>query len=260
LQEKMASLGTLTAGVAHEINNPTNFVQVGCENLHVGLQAFESFLVTLAGGDDADEAVLNSFSQKTAPMYEQLAIIKGGAQRISTIVKDLRAFTHLDDSALKPADIVECLQSTINLLQIKYVKIAEFVSYFKSLPELICYAAKLNLVFMAAIVNGCEAIERKQSEQTTKQLGQIMVSCRTSDEAIIISIKDNGCGMSDETQRRLFDPFYTTKDVGKGTGLGMSVAFGIVKEHGGTIEVESSEHLGSEIMICLPLEQSHNAL
>ncbi|NQZ06029.1 MAG: GAF domain-containing protein [Algicola sp.] len=253
LQEKMASLGTLTAGVAHEINNPTNFIHVGCENLAVDLLSFEAFLVELAGGDEADKAVLDSFGKRTAPLHEQLTVIKDGAQRIKTIVEDLRAFTHLDDSALKPADIVECLRSTVNLLQIKYIKTAEFVVDFKSLPELICYAAKLNQVFMSVIVNGCEAIERKQSEQQTELLGQITISCYAQGEVIIISIKDNGCGMSDEIKGQLFDPFYTTKDVGKGTGLGMSVAFGIIKEHGGTIEAVSSELVGSEIMILLPL-------
>jgi two-component system NtrC family sensor kinase len=256
----MVSLGTLTAGVAHEINNPTNFIHVGCYNLSVDLLGFEAFLVKLAGGDDADKAVLDSFSKRTAPLHEQLTIIKGGPQRIKTIVDDLRAFTHLDDSALKPADIIDCLRSTINLLQIKYIKTAEFVCDLTSLPELICYAAKLNQVFMAVIVNGCEAIERKQSEQQTETLGQITISCHAEVEAITICIKDNGCGMSDEIKGQLFDPFYTTKDVGEGTGLGMSVAFGIIKEHGGSIEVESIEHLGSKITIVLPTEQSHNAL
>ncbi|MCJ8269264.1 MAG: ATP-binding protein, partial [Psychrosphaera sp.] len=262
LQEKMASLGTLTAGVAHEINNPTNFVHVGVENLEVDLKRFEEFILELAG-EDADEEVLETLRDKFVPLNEHISTVKDGTKRIKTIVEDLRAFTRLDDSARKPADIVDCLESTVNLVKTKYLEVVEFVTDLKPIPDMVCYPAKLNQMFMNLIVNGCDAIRQKQREQNKqhpgqkepghRELGQITITCQALADTVTITVQDTGCGMSDDTKNKLFEPFFTTKDVGEGTGLGMAISFGIIEEHGGAIEVESTEGEGTLITVYLPV-------
>ncbi len=234
--EKMASLGTLTAGVAHEINNPTNFVHVSTQNLEADLLKFQQFIVDLAG-EDADEAILDSFREQFRPLYDHLKTIKNGTERIKIIVEDLRTFTQLDAAEQKTVVITELLQSTLNLVQTQYLEVADFITEFEAAPQLNCYPAQLNQVFMNLIVNACDAI--KTVDKAKRGQGQIHIGCRQYDDMIEITIKDNGCGMSDESKTQLFEPFYTTKDVGEGTGLGLSIAWGIVQKHGGELSVES---------------------
>ncbi|MFT4924653.1 MAG: signal transduction histidine kinase/ligand-binding sensor domain-containing protein [Phenylobacterium sp.] len=249
--EKMASLGILTAGVAHEINNPTNFVHVSTQNLEVDLVRFQQFLFALAG-EDADVEVLNSFRAQFAPLHEHLTIIKSGTERIKLIVQDLRAFTQLDAAAQKTVKITDLLQSTLNLVQTKYLEVAEFVTDFTITPELLCYPAQLNQVFMNLIINACDAIESNQQQQGSSAQGRIVIGCHQQGEAIVIVVRDNGCGMSKESKNNLFEPFYTTKDVGKGTGLGLSISFGIVQKHGGELTVESEPGQGATFRLVLP--------
>ncbi len=253
--EKMASLGTLTAGVAHEINNPTNFVHVSAQNLEVDLKRFQQFLFDLAG-DDADEEVLDSFRQQFEPLYDHLQTIKEGSSRIATIVQDLRAFSQLDAADKKTACITDLLRSTLHLVQTKYLEITEFVTEFTDNPELQCYPAQLNQVFMNLIVNACDAIRDRQREQKSpklKQLGKIIIACNVVDNAVEVTIKDNGYGMTKETLSKLFEPFYTTKDIGEGTGLGLSISFGIVQKHQGELFVESELGVGSVFTLRLPM-------
>lgn len=259
LQEKMASLGTLTAGVAHEINNPTNFVHVGVENLDVDLKRFEQFIFELMG-DDADEEIIQSFKQHFAGFNEHMVTVKDGTVRIKTIVEDLRVFTQLDNTDRKPANIVDCIESTLNLVKTQYLEVAQFVTQLDDVPEFECYPAKLNQVFMNVIINACDAIEEKRTQQGLTKVGLVNIACKVEDEIIMIEVKDDGCGMSDETKNKLFEPFYTTKTVGKGTGLGMAISFGIIEEHGGTIEVESSVNKGTSILLKLPLNPTFDAL
>ncbi len=250
--EKMASLGTLTAGVAHEINNPTNFVHVSTQNLGADLDKFQQFLFDLAG-EDAEQSILDSFSRRFKPMHQHLATITEGTQRIKHIVKDLRAFTQLDAADHKSVVITRCLQSTINLVKTKNKAVAHFVTEFVDSPELLCYPAQLNQVFMNLIVNACDAIRDKLRQQQIDTPGEVKVSCRVVNDEIEITVKDNGCGMTDQTKKKLFEPFYTTKDVGEGTGLGLSISYGIVQKHGGELSVESVLGEGSVFKLTLPL-------
>ncbi|NQZ08207.1 MAG: DUF4154 domain-containing protein [Algicola sp.] len=250
--EKMASLGTLTAGVAHEINNPTNFVHVSTQNLMADLENFQQFLFKLAG-EDAEQAILDSFNQRFKPMYQHLATIKDGTQRIQLIVKDLRAFTQLDAADHKTVVITECLQSTINLVKTKNNSVAKFSTEFVDAPKLLCYPAQLNQVFMNLIVNACDAIRAKLRQQKDDTPGQVIGGCRVVDEHIEITVKDDGCGMNEQTKKKLFEPFYTTKDVGEGTGLGLSISYGIVQKHGGELSVESVLGEGSVFKLTLPI-------
>ncbi|NQZ05597.1 MAG: response regulator [Algicola sp.] len=247
--EKMASLGTLTAGVAHEINNPVNFIHVSKQNLEADLELFERFLLDLAG-EDADESILDSFNQQFKPLYEHLTTIENGTLRIKDIVKDLKTFTQLDCAEQQTAVITQLLQATVNLVQTQYLKTIEFVTDFADSPTLYCYPAQLNQVFMNLLVNACEAIHIAQ--QQTPTTGCVRIGCQWVDDVIQVTIKDNGCGMTQTTQAKLFEPFYTTKAVGDGTGLGLSIAFGIIQRHGGELTVKSTLNSGSQFTVSIP--------
>ncbi|MFT4924234.1 MAG: signal transduction histidine kinase/ligand-binding sensor domain-containing protein [Phenylobacterium sp.] len=254
--EKMAALGILTAGVAHEINNPTNFVRVSAQNLEADLHCFQEFLIKLAG-DEADAAIIKRFRQRFSALQKHLDTIADGTQRIKIIVRDLRAFTQLDCAAQKTVKLTDLLQSTVNLVKTSYFDITEFVTDFNATPEVPCYPAQLNQVLMNLIVNACDAISEKQQAQRDQQQspdhGQITIGCEVIDDVAEIVIKDNGNGMTDETKTKLFEPFYSTKGVGKGTGLGLSISFGIVQKHGGELLVESEVGVGTCFRVRLPL-------
>ncbi|NQZ12344.1 MAG: GAF domain-containing protein, partial [Algicola sp.] len=251
--EKMASLGALTAGVAHEINNPTNFVHVSAQNLEVDLERFQEYVMALAG-DDADEAILMDFRQQFAPLYGHIATIQDGTERIKTIVHDLRAFTHLDAVNKRKVSITENILSTIHLVQTQFSEVAEFITEFNDDPQLVCYPSQLNQVYMNLIVNACDAIRDKQSQQGNKEKGKIIIGCRSLIDNVEITIQDNGNGMSEATKKRLFEPFYTTKEVGKGSGLGLSISYGIVKKHHGQLTADALEGVGTTFRLLLPYQ------
>ncbi|MFT4924233.1 MAG: ligand-binding sensor domain-containing protein/signal transduction histidine kinase [Phenylobacterium sp.] len=248
--EKMAALGTLTAGVAHEMNNPTNFVNASAQNLEFDLQRFRTYLLQLAGSD-ANEQILDSFAEHFGSLQAHLDTIKNGTERIRVIVQDLKVFTQLDSAVRKFVSVNELLQSTVNLVKTKYLEVAVFTTHFDDDPHLLCYPAQLNQVFMNLIVNACDAIEEKQAQQGSQVLGKLVIGCQVVDDMIEISIKDNGNGMTKETKNKLFEPFYTTKEVGKGTGLGLSISFGIVQKHGGELLVESELGIGTTFVLRL---------
>ena len=253
--EKMASLGTLTSGVAHEINNPNNFVHVSAQNLQVDLTRLNKFLIALAG-DNADEAVLASFRRQFAPLHKHIEMITEGSTRIKNIVQDLRVFTQLDAGKLKDINVCDCIHSTINLVRTNYLNTVEFVIDLP--PELVlrCYPAQLNQVFMNLIVNACDAIRQRQLHQASTQSeverGTVTIACKAFGDSIEITIKDDGYGMTEQTKNKLFEPFYTTKDVGEGSGLGLSISYGIVQKHQGQLTVESQLSEGSVFTLTLP--------
>ncbi len=257
--EKMASLGTLTSGVAHEINNPNNFIHVSAQNLEADLAQFNQFLIKLAG-DKADQAILDSFRQQFEPLYNHITTIKDGTGRIKSIVQDLRAFSQLDSFCQKTVNITECLQSTVNLVRTNYLEVTEFITDFTPDLTMCCYPAQLNQVFMNIIVNACDAIKHKQqqTESLNREHGKVTISCRQLGEKIEITIKDNGCGMDEITKSKLFEPFYTTKTVGNGAGLGLSIAYGIIQKHQGELTVESESQAGSCFNLILPVERDED--
>lgn len=251
-QEKMASLGTLTAGVAHEINNPTNFAHVSAQNLEHDLNRFRQFLFELAG-EDADQEILDSFDEKFDPLFKHLATIKDGTDRIKGIVKDLQAFTRHDKAGRQKIGIVDCLRSTMKLVQAQYRETAEFVEDFRYAPQIECWPAQLNQVIMNMLVNACHAISEKQMQSDDPFAGKVVIRTTCEDEHVIIAFIDNGCGMETTTESKLFEPFFTTKEVGEGTGLGLSISFGIVQKHDGDIMVDSELGKGSTFSIKLPI-------
>lgn len=150
----------------------------------------------------------------------------------------------------------DCLQSTINLVRAKYLKVAEFDVTCDPDVLLFCYPIQLNQVFMNLFINACDAIKQKQqliSDPELKVAGKVFVSCHQRGDVIKIMVKDDGCGMDEVTKNKLFEPFYTTKEVGEGTGLGLAISYGIVQQHEGKLEVESEQGEGTCFNLTLPI-------
>jgi two-component system NtrC family sensor kinase len=246
--EKMASLGVLVAGIAHEINNPINFVNAGIDSLKKDYNDIKEFLGLLKSSpqDAIKFAEELSMDDLMVIMLETIEDIKYGAVRTSEIVKGLRNFSRLDNDHLKEADIHEGIDSTLLILNTKYLHRIEIITnYDLSIPEISCFPAQLNQVFMNIINNAIDAIEEE---------GKIEITTSQDKNNVIISIKDNGKGMSDEVKDKIFDPFFTTKEVGDGVGLGMSISHGIIEKHNGSITVISNKVEGTNFLIKLPLK------
>jgi signal transduction histidine kinase len=240
-QEKMASLGQLTAGVAHEINNPINFVSANVNPLK---RNFTELVDLIKNKKEFSDDELNYTISES---YQLLTGIEEGSRRTAEIVKGLRNFSRLDEEEMKKANINEGIESTLVLLRNKLTHSnIELIKSFEELPEIECYPGQLNQVFMNILSNAIDAIGRD---------GKIAIATSKENDGVKISIRDNGKGMSEEVKQKIFDPFFTTKDVGKGTGLGLSISYGIIKKHNGRIEVNSAESTGTEFVLTLPFRK-----
>jgi len=256
--EKMASLGQLTAGIAHEINNPVNYVNAGADALKTILK--DLFGIINKYDQITPENVFDKLKEidylKKEYEYDELVkgldeltrSIKVGAERTTEIVRSLRTFSRLDEDALKFADIHENIDSTLVMLRNQYKSRIEIVRQFSDIPKIECYPGKLNQVFMNLFVNAIQAIKEK---------GQIIIKTkiiqRLDVEYIEIQITDTGYGMTKEVKARIFEPFFTNKDVGVGTGLGLYISYGIIEKHKGQIEFDSEEGKGTTFKIYLPV-------
>ena len=249
--EKMASLGVLTAGVAHEINNPTNFIHSGAQNLEKRFVQLKDFIFQLAE-EDSQEEMQRVFEPKLNPIFQNLEAILNGSIRIQEIVKGLRTFSRLDEANLKKADIVEGIKSTLVLVRSKYRDQVEFICEFAPVPMIECWPAQLNQVFMNIMVNGCQAILANQNQKRMK--GTLTIRVFSQNSSLVISFQDTGCGIPKDIQDKIFDPFFTTKTIGEGTGLGLHISSGIIANHQGKITVESKGEEGTTFTIILPLE------
>ncbi len=267
--EKMSSLGQLVAGVAHEINNPVNFIY---GNLNHAKQYAEDLLQLLdlygqtypdptAEILDAIEAIDLEFIHEDLPKL--IASMAVGADRIRQIVASLRNFSRLDEADIKEVDIREGIESTLMILQNRLKGTSDrpavtLTKDYGQIPLLYCYPGQLNQVFMNLLSNALDAIEMKQRQQLNQgqkpEAGQITIRTLVEDAHLVVAIKDNGLGMDAATQERLFDPFFTTKPVGQGTGLGLSISYQIVVDrHQGTLQCESSPGAGATFLVRLPL-------
>lgn len=260
MAEKMASLGQLTAGVAHEINNPINFVSANIKPLKEDLadiveciNRYESVIrenkleELFSGVQQFKNKTDIAFSMKE--IQDLLRGIEEGANRTSEIVKGLRNFSRLDQNVVKKANLNEGIESTLTLLHTVYKDRIEIIKDYGDIPEVECLPGQINQVLMNILSNAIQAIAEK---------GEIFIKTREEKSAVKISIRDTGGGMSDETKQKIFDPFFTTKEVGKGTGLGLSISYGIIEKHQGKIEVNSVQGKGTEFIITLPVHQNKN--
>ncbi len=261
--EKMASLGQLTAGIAHEINNPINFVKSNIKPLRLDIEDIFNIIddyTQLHGKNKIDiEHELNGVYAKQQAIgidfikNEVQQLIKGiedGAERTAEIVRGLRIFSRLDESELKTANIHDGIESTMVLLRNSMPSNITIEKKFTAKGNIECYPGKLNQVFMNILNNAIQAIGQKKEPDNPHLIS--IETCDTSDNNILINIKDTGIGMSEDVLRRIYEPFFTTKSVGEGTGLGMAIVFKIIEAHCGNIEVSSQPGKGSEFSITLP--------
>ncbi len=252
--EKMASLGLLTAGIAHEINNPVNFVAANVEPLRRDLGDILSVLKTYeeAAAGTRSLADARRFGQAldvdatVAEVGQLLEGLEDGARRTLEIVRGLRQFTRLDEDVMKPTRLVDGLESTLTLLRRQYDGRIAIVREYESVPEVECYPGQINQVFMNLLVNAIQAIDGA---------GRIRIRLRGGEQAVEVSIADSGRGIPAEIQPRIFEPFFTTKPVGQGTGLGLSISYGIVQAHQGTLAVTSAPGQGATFTLTLPVRQ-----
>jgi signal transduction histidine kinase len=252
LREKMASVGTLTAGMAHEINNPANFVHVGAQLLRTDLERFHQLLYSLMS-EDVDGAVRAKFEERFTALYERIGTISTGTVRICELVKNLRTFSRLDEADWKVVDPVDGLISTIQLVSPQFADQIEFTTALAFRPVIECAPAQLNQVFMNVIVNACQAIQTRRQNDPGAPPGVLHVSSRQDGNYCLLEFEDNGCGISEDVLDHIFEPFFTTKEVGSGTGLGLSISFAIIQQHRGNISARSSTGKNTLVSIRLPL-------
>lgn len=248
--EKMASLGTLVAGVAHEINNPINYTYLSSKVLQHDLDNFKKELMYLL--DVADKEAINFFEVHFKKFFHSIRIILEGSDQIKTVVSDLRLFSRLDEAVKKEIDISEALETTIRLVKTQYTKQIQFTTDFHTDGKIECYPSQLNQVFLNIIVNACQAIIKRNKNSKYETKGLVNISLSKNYKEIIIEFHDNGCGMTEEVKSKIFEPFFTTKPIGEGTGMGMAISYGIIERHNGKIEIKSQEGKGSTITILLP--------
>lgn len=257
--EKMAALGQLTAGIAHEINNPINFVTSNIKPLELDINDLRE-IITKYEQLNFDKEIkpqieeIESFKQQIDLAFVNneisslLSGISEGAKRTAEIIRSLRNFSRLDESDMKPIDLNEGLDSTVVLVRSNIPNHITVIKDFGNLPKVECQPGKINQVFMNLISNAIQAIKSKETQAEEEFL---TIKSWYIDQQVKISIKDSGIGMSDEVKHRIFEPFFTTKDIGEGTGLGLSIVFSIIENHKGNIEVISKLNEGTEFIITL---------
>ncbi|MBD2680616.1 PAS domain S-box protein [Nostoc paludosum FACHB-159] len=267
--EKMSSLGQLVAGVAHEINNPVNFIYGNLTHahnyIHELLNLLQIYRISYPNPVQEIQTQIQAIDLDflIEDLPKLLSSMEIGAERIREIVASLRTFSRLDEAELKPTDIHQGIDSTLMILdhrlksKTNYPQV-EIIKNYGNLPLVECYAGQLNQVFMNILVNALDALEYSLIQgKITHNKPQIRISTQQLDaKQIVIRIIDNGCGIPEQIRQRLFDPFFTTKPVGKGTGLGLSISYQIITErHGGSLQCISSPNQGAEFIIQIPIAQ-----
>lgn len=280
--EKMSSLGQLVAGIAHEINNPVNFIYGNINHIHQYTQDLLGILELYQQTCSADNCEINEQAEEidleflVDDLPKMLSSMKLGASRIREIVLSLRNFSRLDEADLKPVDIHEGIESTLLILKYRLKPKPdspgiEVIKQYGNLPKIGCYVGQFNQVLMNVLSNAIDALEEgvrnsfweveidNKADNNQSAIPKIRISTEVNQEnnRVVIRIADNGLGMTEEVMKRMFDPFFTTKPVGKGTGLGLSISYQvIVDKHNGIFNCKSLPNKGTEFSIEIPIKQS----
>ena len=259
--EKMAGLGQLTAGIAHEINNPINFVTSNIKPLALDIDELNEVItmyekIDRNGDMEQQLNAIEAFKRRidiTFVREEIRSLLSGigeGAQRTAEIIRSLKNFSRLDESDTKPVDLNEGLNSTLVLIRSTFPGNLNVIKNYGELALVECLPGKINQVFMNLITNAVQAIKSKAVPAEKEYLE---VTTWQKDDHVFVSIKDSGMGMTEEVKQKIFEPFFTTKDVGEGTGLGLSIVFRIIESHQGNIDVVTNVNQGTEFIITLPV-------
>lgn len=264
--QKLASIGQLAAGVAHEINNPTGFVSSNLGSLKgyqgdIGklIDLYRELIASIKTGNPSPLAArvtdqiekIEAFEEEIDLGYLRQDIVdlidesKEGTERIKRIVEDLKHFAHPGQDKIQDTDLNKELTSTLNVVNNELKYKARVVKEFNTLPIIMANPQQLNQVFINILVNAAQAIEK---------MGEIRILTKAVKGHVQVHISDTGCGISEENLTKIFDPFFTTKGVGKGTGLGMNIAYNIIQKHRGDIRVKSRVGEGTTFIISLPVE------
>ncbi|MGD8413991.1 MAG: ATP-binding protein, partial [Candidatus Latescibacterota bacterium] len=241
--EKMAALGSLVAGVAHEINTPLGAIN---SNVDMFIRAFEKIRAIISDPGLPPEVRENPDLLRLLETIDDLnSVSRTATRRIVTIVNSLRNFARLEEAETKDANIHDGIESTLTLVHHQMKNRIEVERDFGEVPVVRCFPNQLNQVFMNLIVNAAQAIDGR---------GKIVLSTRylKKDDTVVIEVKDNGRGIKPGNLKKIFDPGFTTKGAGVGTGLGLSIVYQIVKDHGGKVEVESKPGEGTTFRVLLP--------
>jgi len=246
LNEKMTSLGQLTAGIAHELNNPINFITSGLAAIRLNLDELEP--ITRAPAHDVDQqAALLTQTQAAANLTEigqLMQSVQLGAERAARIIASLRTFSRDTGEAFMPVDLHESLEDALTLLGPKLRDSVAIHKQYGPLPLVPCQYGRINQVFLNLLDNAVQAVGAQ---------GELFLATWADEHYAYVSIRDTGPGMDPDTRRRIFEPFFTTKEVGQGTGLGLAISYGIVQQHRGDIEVQSAPGQGATFTVRLPL-------
>lgn len=258
-QDKLATIGQLAAGVAHEINNPIGFVSSNMISLGKYIEKYNRYIDLIeqeirAGSSGILPEKIQELrrSLKLDYVMRDINLLidenNDGIDRVKRIVQDLRTFSRADSSVMGSAELNSCMDSTINIVinEIKYA--AELRREYGDLPRVSCNVQQINQVFMNLLINAAQAIQAKGDE-----VGEIVIRSWSDDKNVFVSVSDTGCGIPPENCDKIFNAFYTTKEVGKGTGLGLSISSGIIRKHGGEIMLSSEVGVGSTFTIRLPI-------
>ncbi len=255
--EKLASIGELSAGIAHEINNPLSFINSNVNSLVSYIDIYQKLIEMHKSALISDS---NACPDKLAAIAEYeshedidfvnediLSLLEDtleGTTRVRDIVNGLRDFAHVNQDTKEPCDVVECIKSTLRIVKPELQAKCTLHTEFNSIPPVLANRGELNQVIMNLLIN---------ATQSVGATGHIVLKTAVLDTMVMFSISDNGSGIAGENLKRLFDPFFTTKPVGVGTGLGLSISYGIVQDHGGTINVESVLGEGTTFTVSLPM-------
>ena len=274
--EKMSALGVMVAGIAHEINNPVNFIYGNLDHAYAYLQDLLGLIQLYQQyypqpvreiEEEIEEIELDYVEEDAQKLFESMNM---GAERIHQIVESLRTFSRLDEAEFKLVNIHEGIDSTLVILNNRFQSNPEnpqgikLIQEYGQLPLIQCYPGQLNQVFLNIIVNAIDALEEGvKHRQMLEMDGYPVPTIRVCTELVhqdwvTIVIGDNGDGIDHQVLQKIFDPFFTTKDVGKGTGLGLSISYQIIVElHGGKLECHSKPKIGTEFMIQIPVLQAN---
>ncbi len=243
--EKMASLGQLVAGISHELNNPIGFIYSNSKQLKSYIEKIEKFINDYDGKKETDKDSKIDIDNLMIDLHSLIHDTISGSQMIKEIVDNLRNFSHLDEAKWKKVDIHKGIESSIKIMMPQFKRQLEIHKNFQASGIISCNPGQLNQVFLNILSNAAQAIDNS---------GNIWINTHDENNFLVIDIKDDGKGMPPNIRDKIFDPFYTTKDVGEGTGLGLSISYSIIQNHNGTLSAESHINKGSTFTIKIPYD------